>query len=43
MSVEALFADFYEQITGAALSADALAAFVEVVNDLQHIEQEVVA
>ena len=41
MSVEALFADFYEQITGAALSADALTAFAEVMNDLRQSEQEV--
>lgn len=43
MSVEALFADFYEQITGAALSVDALGAFAAVMNDLQHTDREVVA
>jgi DNA repair protein SbcD/Mre11 len=43
MSVETLFADFYEQILGAAPSAEALAAFAEVVNDRRYIEQEVEA
>ena len=41
MSVEALFADFYEQITGASLSAEGMAAFAAVVNDLQCTDQEV--
>jgi len=41
MSVEALFADFYEQITGAAMGSDALAAFTNVLNELPHSEQEV--
>ena len=38
--VEDLFADFYEQITGAAPSSDALTAFASILNDLRRTERE---
>lgn len=43
ISVEDLFADFYQQITGTELSSSALTAFADVLNNLQHIAQEMEA